>query len=234
MSRGEVRRLRVSSVACLWICLLVLVAGCSSTSTTVSRTAPNFQRFVAAADDFAEYEIIWGRTPTQGQQSRQSAVLDDAISQGLTALRSTSTETAAQRFTSLYRSSSADVVTLVGHNEGGIFRFPDGSTADLRSVGSEGGPILAMISCDSAEYSTGQKIGLPTAVTIELAVDVEQRFVAKISALDALPTTQEVGAILEEALREATSTRPEAYKFYLIGGVTGTAVVGVGIYQVVP
>ena len=235
MIRLPQQRRRANSAASVLILLLVLLTtGCGGGGgSTSGRVASNIQRLVATADEVAEYNNIWGKIPTAGQQRRQSAILDDATSQGLTALRSTPTRTASEQFLDLYQSTSADIVTLVGHNDGGIFRFPDASWVDLREVGGDGGPIIALISCDSAVYASGQAVGLPTPVTIELAVDVEQRFVTKVGALQALPSVAEAERLLVEALSEAADARAERFVYMTLTGVGSGVVAGISIHEVV-
>jgi hypothetical protein len=228
---------RMRSAGILLVALLVVV-GCGGGARVGARAgaeavAVKMQRFVSAASDAADYENIWGRLPSAGQLTRSRQALNEALGAGLTQIRATGGSTDAQQFVAAYRSSSSDVITLVGHNEGSAFRFPDGSAVDLRGIGLQRGPVLALVSCNSATYANGQSVGLPTAVTLELAFDVEQRFAAKVQGLALAPTPADAQLLLVGALNEAGAQRTETFKYVAIGGgVAGGSVVGVAIWQV--
>jgi len=192
------------------------------------------KRYVSVARNGDEFARIFERSPTAGQEATISKTFAKAETTGRTALRaSVANESVAQEFLREYRSTPRDgLITLVGHNAGGTFRFADGSTIDLGKLGSSDGSLVAVVSCESARFVDGRAVGIPTDVTYDVAYRTEQKFSEQVAGSPSL-SRSEAQQYLESALADAVrELRVEGfYKTAVIGG--GTGVVGVSIYQYV-
>lgn len=220
----------VSAVALL----LVLAGACGGTGGQVARTGTKVvvSRFVSAADDAAEYELIWGRQPSQGLLSRDRALLQ-SLDDSVVRVAPRADATAAETFVDYYQRSADDVITLTGHNEAGIFRFPDGSWVDIGALGS-GGPPIAIISCESAKYASGQAVGLPSVLTLTVAADIERTFVQRVSDLNAAPSVAQLKRLLEDSADEMTDGQEGTWIAVAVVGGTSATVVTLLVWQIEP
>lgn len=143
--------------------------------------------------------------------------------------------TAADSFMSKFQTSTADVITLVGHNDHGTFKFPDGSSITLSDLGS-GGPSIALISCGSAFYANGRAVGLPSEVTLDAAADIESAFVAAVNQLDGAVDVTQLRVLLNSATREVLTSRTEKlrYTFVVAGGGTVAVSITVIVWEQYP
>ncbi len=218
-------------------CVLTFyLAACAGGGGVVPKAAKALtsQRFVSVAENASQYKQIFGELPNVSQEAAIEKNLSRAEQQGMTIVRP-ATSTAAVEFQRSYQQSSADVITLVGHNDKGSFKFSDGSSLPLSQVPSSPTlPVLAVISCESARTIQGHAVGLPTEITYAIAFRTEELFLQRMSAVDEnsrrdLPTVQRE---LEAALDEAVAERNVRIAKYALVGTGSAGVVGVSIYQV--
>lgn len=233
-ANGYVGHVLKSVTTALALVLFLAACGGGGGTATSAGKALTSQRFVSVAENAGEYKQIFGKLPTTSQESAISKILAQAKQQGLTIVRPAGSKAAAE-FESAYLQSSADVITLVGHNKQGLFKFSDGSYFPLDQIRpSDDVPVLAVISCESAPIVEGYAVGLPTEVTYAIAFRTEEVFLQRLNALDEssrrdLPTLQvELEAALDVAVIERNV---KVFKYALVGTGSGT-VVGVSIYQV--
>lgn len=213
----------------------VLLAGCGGGGVVsgggggTTRQLVTLERFIVAADDVQEYRGIWGTQPSQRQLRENQGVLRTADE--LLRVPTPTSSTAAQSWVEAYQASAADVVTLVGHNEEGAFRFADGSSVDLQSLGQTSGPALVVISCDAARNSQNQVVGtVPEFVTLTAAVEIERRVAAAV-ADGGSSTTSQLEVVVDDATTEVLAEN-SAYR--MAGGVVVVAgsVIGVSVYTI--
>ena len=137
---------------------------------------------------------------------------------------------AAQSFQAALRSSTSDVVTVVGHNDDGQLRFVDGSLLPLSELGDVG-PMVAMISCDAARYANGNAAGvLPSTVTLDAAVAIEQELISLLNALDTSPDLATLQQLMDQSTRTVLEGRPELWSYRVT--VAGAGAATVGIWQI--
>ena len=217
----------------IWATLLIvtlIASGCESSP----QAAIAFRRFASVgrnADDFSRIFKERRATPSRVQEFVNAR--STAESKGFTLLtRVSNSQTVAQAFLDEYnQSTTGQIFTLVGHNEGGKFRFYDGSEINLNSVGqNEAGGILAVISCESGRYVEGRAVGVPTDVTYNIAFSTEEKLRRRLDnaaaagiVIDPSRAKEELLAALDETARE----RQVRVLYYSIGS---GGVVGVAIY----
>lgn len=223
--------------------LLGLVASCGGgasggakvSAAVVPRPPPiTVQKFAATVDDAAGFGNVWKRAPrSAGELGKVTSASRKAESLGYRIPVASGTRTAANDFLRRYNESTADVVTLVGHNDNGLFRFADGSWVQLSTLGNPNRPMVAMVSCDSIEYANGQAIGLPSAVTYTIAYATENKFANRIAQLPWLPSKDVLQQMLIQSLDEAAREHQVAIKYRIAAGVgvSLTAPFGIAIYQ---
>lgn len=216
--------------------LALFLVACGGSASTVEKGVAKVakavvaERYASVADDAAGYQKIFHAPPNARQEAQIEENLSKANQQGLTVLRPSSSSM-ADAFLTAYQTSSADVITVVGHNSKGTFMFNDGTSLQLPRLGQPGRPILALISCDSERYVQGQSVGLPTEVTIPIAYRTEQLFLDRFRTLDDADRRDisVVQAELVAALDEAVRERNVKIATYTLSA-TGAGVVGVSIY----
>ncbi|MDF1605030.1 hypothetical protein [Nocardioides sp. YIM 152315] len=236
--RSPHRQTRGAEALRAWTALLlaaVVLAAASACGGSTPRTAAatiRAARFISAADSAAEYEAIWAAKPTAGRLRRDRATLAHVDTDVVRVVASSGTS-AADTFVDGYRSSSADVVTVIGHNEGGLLKFADGSSVPLWDLGVGGKPI-ALISCSSAAYARGQAVGLPDPVALATAVRIEQALTARVSQLEEAPTAAQLKDLLVTvALEESAATSRASRRKVIALTVTLPTAAGSTIYNTV-
>jgi hypothetical protein len=218
--------------------LIVVVSGILTASAclpSADNAAPvvnsTIKRFASVPKDVSEYRSVFGKPPSGAQRADIESTYQEAGTRGLQVLARTDESSIAEKFIVEYQSGGAQFATLVGHNEGGVFRFADGSGVNLDALGGEGYPLLAVISCESGQYVNGTAVGIPSRLTFQIAYATEQRYTQRVRQLRSL-SPAEARDILEASLREAVaaSNVRVTIRFTAIGG--GVGVVGFSIYQV--
>ena len=139
----------------------------------------------STADDFAR---IFGREPSVPQMNSMRSILSRVENAGVRVLpQAVASGTVSDIVLERLRDSAGPtILTLIGHNDEGMLRFADESAINLRLLPLLGpGKIIVPISCDSARYSSGLQVGLPTPLTIEVAERTEALFVSRINDLAA-------------------------------------------------
>lgn len=216
--------------------LAVTAAACAGGSGVargggaVVRNVPEIDRFIVAASSPAEYRGIWGQAPTQ-RQLRQSLSALSAVEGAVVRVRPPVGMTAAESWLRAYRSSSASVVTLVGHNEAGVFRFADGSGVSLGELGGGTGPLVVVFSCDAAKSVTGRTVGtVPEVVTLLAATEMERRVVSLLDS-GVLAEPQQLVGMVDAVTADVLA---ENSVFRLAGGVSlvSGGVIGVSVYVI--
>jgi hypothetical protein len=192
-----------------------------------------FKRFAAvgeSADDFPR--IFRNRKATAARVRDFTNARPTAQTKGFTLLiRSENESNIAETFLAQYRqAASGQIFTLVGHNEGGIFRFRDGSWLNLNLIGqNDTDKLIAVISCESGRFVQGQAVGVPSDTTYNIAFSTEERFrqhvqeaVAAGVVIDATRARQE----LTRSFNEIKTERQVRIYSYSIGsgGVVGLAI----------
>lgn len=209
--RAAHRSLRVAALAVTLALILMATTACGggggSGSKVVARAALNVEPYVARANNAKEFQLIWGAKRSVRQEDAISRLMNDARGLGMTTLRPTQTSAASDVFLSRHQKSSSDLITLVGHNSEGTFKFPDGSPVDLRALGGPGKPLIALISCDPDQFANGAAVGVPTPITIEVALLAEQKFVARVNSLNAAPDVAKTQQLPMESLVEVANER---------------------------
>jgi hypothetical protein len=186
----------------------------------------------SVARNAEEARNIWqGKQFSQRLLSQTISAAEKAPSLGVQLINASGRETsAAQVFDRRIADSPAAVITLVGHNAGGFFRFPDGSYTDLRALGQARRPIV-MISCNSLVYANGTSAGLPGPVALTVAFTVQTRFTEKLQALGYVPSQTEMQAMLVSSVEEIAKERREGI-LYTAGAIGGTGTLtGLVIWQ---
>ena len=215
--------MRVVSATAL---LTLTMAGCGGGGP--AKTAIAIEKFAAVAVDERQVVNIWGKEQASAKTVAQAtAAAREAPGLGYKTIEFTATRTAADVWLQQYRESSAGVVVLVGHNNNGQFRFADGSAVNLKTVGDQGGPPIALLSCDSDRFANGQSVGVIGDVSFPLAWDTERRFAEKLALKEVVPSNSDLQALLTASLDEAA--RAKKVKVYAAGGSIGSGVVVVSI-----
>lgn len=216
------------------IILLLALTGCfgsggGAEGGAVVRTVLHMDNYAAVATGADEFVNIWGRSPSATELDRTIAAAGQASSLGFKIPAATGSASAAQAFLEQYRTSTADVVTLVGHNDDGVFRFADGSPLPLNELADAGGPPVAMISCNSMSYADGQSVGIPSAITFTVAYAAQAKFAAKLAARQTVPTVGELQSLLTESAAEAANESGAVLKYTVFG--VGASGAGIAIWQ---
>lgn len=212
----------------LILILLFSIAGCGG-GGTASRTVLHLENYAAVATRADEFRNIWGQSPTATELNKAIVAAGQASELGFKVPAATQVRTAAESFFEQYRTSTADVVTLVGHNDEGTFRFADGSPLSLSELSSAGGPPVAMISCNSMTYANGQAVGVPSAITFTVAYATQAKFAAKLASRESVPTASELQSMLIESLDEAATESGARVKYVVFAVGTGGG--GIAIWQ---
>lgn len=216
--------------AALILILLFSLAACGGGGGgTVSRTALHLEKYAAVATGADDFRNIWGQAPTANELDKAIKAAGQASKLGFKVPAATQVRTAAKSFLEEYRTSTADVVTLVGHNDSGTFRFADGSPLSLSELSSAGGPPVAMISCNSMTYANGQAVGVPSAITFTVAYATQAKFAAKLASRESVPAASELQSMLLESLNEAATESGARMKYAVFGVGTGGA--GIATWQ---
>jgi hypothetical protein len=87
--------------------------------------------------------------------------------------------TAAEEALNSYQSGRYSSLVLVGHNDGGVFKFPDGSYINLATVRANQTTTLAVLSCESSGYG-GYYAGIPSPLTYSIAFRTSQIYNDKV------------------------------------------------------
>ena len=226
------RSARVSVAALAVFVVAILISGCGLVAkqapSTTEKLAVRVASFASVARTAEEAKNIWQKDFNTRLLSETTSAAEIAPSLGVHLVTSTGSETGEQAFTRLLSESSADVVTLVGHNQGGYFRFPDGTYIDLQTLG-QSEKLIAMISCNSIQYANGSSAGLPGYVGLDVAFTVQSRLTAKVQSLSYSPDVAEVQGMLVATLNEVASERSVRIRYSLAGGGT---IAGITIWQV--
>lgn len=215
--------------AALILLLLFSLAACGGTGGTAARTGLRLEKYAAVATGAEDFRNIWGKTPTATELDKAIKAAGQAADLGFQIPAATQAQTAAESFLANYRTSTADVVTLVGHNDNGTFRFADSSPLALSELSSAGGPPVAMISCNSLTYANGQAVGVPSAITFTVAYATQAKFAAKLASRESVPTVAELQAMLIESLTEAANESRAPMKYAVFGVGAGGA--GIATWQ---
>ncbi len=218
-------------LAVLIAILLLSIAACGGGGGggPVARTALQLEKFAAVANGADEFRNIWGRSPSATELDKALAAAGRAPEMGFHVPVATQARSAAESFLEQYRTSSADVVTLVGHNDGGTFRFADGSPLSFSELSFAGGPPVALISCNSMTYANGQAVGVPSAITFTVAYATEAKFAARLTSRTSVPTVPELQSMLVESLEEAAAESGVQMKYVVFG--VGTVGGGIAVWQ---
>lgn len=217
----------------LAVLALVVLASCGGTRQATSgggqRVAASVQRFISSPANESDYLAIWGELPSAGLQQRDRSALA-GLASDITKVAPSGASDAASVFRASVENSTADVVTVIGHNDGGQLKFPDGTAVSLSELGGVG-PLVAMISCDAARFNNGNAVGiLPSSVTLQSAVQIEQALHARLKELPSPPDLTTLQRLLDESTYSVLDARPELWN-YSVASVGGGAV-AVGIWQI--
>ena len=199
----------------------LLATGCGGNKTAAAKQVGLHIERIAAlpstADDFAR---IFGREPSVPQMNSMRSILSRVENAGVRVLpQAVASGTVSDIVLEQLRDSAGPtILTLIGHNDEGMLRFADESAINLRLLPLLGpGRIIVPISCDSAFYSSGLQVGLPTPLTIEVAERTEALFVSGINDLAAagLAVTSSVARarswIRRSARREGSSKPRQSF-----------------------
>lgn len=190
--------------------------------------------FVAGAHSEEEYRAIWGTPPTVGQLRRVDVLTSKASSNGIRLLGVSGAASAASTFQDSYASSTADVVSIVGHNDLGAFKFSGGSDVLLSNLGGSSQPILAVFSCDSDRYVNGSAVGVTSPISIQVALLAQERFLQLVRALPSPPNAKAAQDLVNSAV-DSAARQLQVRVVYRTGlGLAGAGVVGGSIYVVRP
>lgn len=189
------------------------------------------QRFISLAENTSEFQKIFGRQPKAREVTEIEENLSKAQSQGVTVVKPAAAD-AATEFLNAYRNSTADVVTIVGHNQGGQLFFGDGTAVPLQNLANDPSrPYLVVISCQSSQYAMGgQAVGIPIDVGYPIARRTEALFLEAVQQLDE-PARRDLATLqqeLDNALNTAITQSNVRPTVYAIAGV-GSAGIGLSI-----
>jgi len=139
---------------------------------------PTVATYIVAPETSGDFERMFGRQPTSREvddmQSFQTK-LKDALGQSTVEQR-----LSAHSFESTLAGSSASFAIVVGHNDGGSFKFSDKSSlglADMLAIAAKHGKALIILSCKAVQNSgdkdtlgTAREIGYPEGLFIARAL----------------------------------------------------------------
>jgi hypothetical protein len=193
-------------------------------------------RVLAGVDDAAHVANIWGGTASQDARLVQSAVnaTNRAKSQGGISVLTTATRAATIGDEVLASLQAADggVFSLVGHTSNNRIHFADGSFIDLIGIADKTRARVALLGCETESFVRGTGAGLPTALTLDVALATEAGLASRVAAFEGTPTADELQVALLEAFEEAAHAQNVAnvVKVSAAFALPGTAVIIV--YQV--
>lgn len=216
---SEIARKIVAAI--VLVCFLTACSGGGGVASGAAQTLKT-QRFVSLAENSSEFSAIFGRKPKARESTEIGKNLSKAEEQGFTIVKP-ATSNAADEFIAAYQNSEDDVVTLVGHNQGGRFYFGDGSWVSLENLANDATrPHLVVISCQSSRYAMGgQAVGIPIDVGYAIAFRTEELLLERLRQLDdsARNNLALVEQELDEALNRAIQERNIRVTAYAIGGM---------------
>ncbi len=212
--------------------ILLMSCGKPPSPVAVKSTILKLEQYAAVAYSSAEHHNIWGEASPAGL-SKIIKSAGEASDRGYQIIESTKTVTAAQNFLQNYQNSNADVLTLVGHNDNGTFKFGDKSSFLLKDLGNDDGPVVAILSCESSKFANGKSIGLPTEITFSVAYATGERFSSKIQQLPTLPNHVVLQQMLVDSLNEVMHEKNVRIAYQSLGSV-GVGVVGIAVWQPTP
>ena len=148
-----------------------------------------------SAAKLSEFRRSFDRAEQLAREQRSFTVMRPVTSPGSIQM--------ADDFLHTYESSEYGALTLIGHNDSGVFYFTDGSSVNLTQIPANEATTLAIISCNSSEYSDNYA-GLPTLVTYSIAYRTAQLYKEKISSFSDQVLTLELSqSLLTEAHNRA-------------------------------
>jgi hypothetical protein len=217
----------------LFVLALSLVANAcgGNKAPAARRVALEFERLAALPSTADEFAGIFKRQPTASQLAATRAAATRAQQAGVQLLPALAASGTVADFVveRLRNPFGPKVLTLIGHNEGGLFRFADGSSIALNQLPTLApGKLPVAISCESARYSSGLQLGFASPITVQVAQLTESLFVGRLNALaqeGQAITPAAAQAQLEAALAEAVhQLRVETIVKVATPGVVGVAI----------
>ncbi|MEV6715885.1 hypothetical protein AB0M48_28030 [Lentzea sp. NPDC051208] len=192
--------------AALAVLVLVLVTACGGGGRQAVSTGGQqlIKKYASAPRSADEYHNIFGKQTENPREIED--VLRRTESSGFTIPLATRTKTAAQKVLDDFAQQESGYMILIGHNDKGMFRFPDTSSFDLRSV-SNPKATLVVISCESYLYASRTSIGVPSELIYEVAYSTQAKFVARINAATPPVSRSAAQTMLDESFRAAVVER---------------------------
>lgn len=216
------RRLAVLSFALL---PALVGARCSPAEESVVK------RVFAGPAGESEWRAIFQRVPS-------AAELDDAARASQTAARGgyvilKPSTTLADSFMETVRSSNNEIITLIGHNDGGAFRFSDGSAISLDGIGTLSRTSrVAVISCYSTNRVRGGGIGIGNIAVFAVAQDTATRFAQLVGGRSPRTLTNgQLQALLDQAFVAANRADRSGVPLAAVG-LSLSGGMGITIYEV--
>ena len=222
---------RSTRLAAAAVAVALALSACSG--STATRAANVGARLIIGAEDASQFAAVFGDDAVRDADELVAAAQALAKGErgGLTIVRP-GTGTAAESALDALTSSKAAVATVIGHNEEGVLRFPDGSGLIIANLPVDG-PKIAVISCSSQKYVNGNAVGLTMDLNYSIALRTEQLFTERVAALsvDEAADTAILQRELDAAFDAAAAEHPNDLAISI--AITGSAaVVGVAILAI--
>jgi lysophospholipase L1-like esterase len=221
-------------VAAVVAAAAVLTVGCRQPEPIKPVLQRAVKGYASVPSTPEEFRAMWRTDAGAGQVSRAIGSASRADDVGLIAVRPRGGTAAADVFLRDYVATTPDqVVILVGHNDQGIFAFPDGSSVDLAAMRTDARGVLAVVSCSSVRYADGRYAGVPVDLAYDYAYKIQTRFRERIRALDAGTTVTVETAQLELnlAMADVADARTRQIAIAVGGaGLATTSGAGITIY----
>lgn len=167
--------------------------------------------FSAVPKNEAEYKVVYGTKaapytmPVKQHFDNASKLVDQATS-GKTVVDRSSPK---QGFDDFVKNAKASLVVAIGHNEGGVFHFLDGTKSkvvDMHATCSKAGKFCIFITCNAGTLLKGQSpcSGITCNITAEQSAKLLNRLTSRVA--DAHNSGKKVtGAELESAISDEAS-----------------------------
>lgn len=185
----------------------------------------------ATTDEFSRVFSTAKVTATDRQQMADAAAYLKSLGMGRGL-----TEITAKTFDEFLQKTDATWVAIIGHNEGGEFRFLDGSTehiALLERSCSLRGKLCIFISCNSRDYiETDSRLGMSRELTLKEGLYVAHRLNSIIGASTSQLSIVDVANQVARVSRNANIRFHVAYLALKGCGAMGTSIaVGLVIHS---
>jgi hypothetical protein len=147
--------------------LTLYIAGAAEAQGRVPFVAKAVRLIHAAPADAAQFSRVFGRPASAADSARITSDLSAVRRAGfqlptVASGRTGVSETDAYRYQ--YENSSGTLFHLLGHNENGTFKFPDGSTRNIDSLKNPNNMYIAM-SCHSSDFVNPEAgVGMDRAI----------------------------------------------------------------------